>query len=64
MDELEQAGRTRQEELESFQLLNSERDVALLETIHFQEARIEKLEEELKILKREKKDEGVVLPLP
>ena len=64
VDELEQAGRARQEELESLQSLNSERQVALLETILFQEERIEKLEDELKILKRGKKEEGVIPPLP
>ena len=63
VDELEQAGRARQEELESIQSLNSERQVALLETIRFQEERIEKLEDELKILQRGKKEEGVVPPL-
>ena len=64
VDELEQAGHTCQEELESLQSLNSDRHVALLEAIRFQQERIEKLKEELKILKRETKDEGVVPPLP
>ena len=62
--ELEQAGRARQEELESLQSLNLERQVALLETIRLQEERIEKLEDELKTLERGKKEEGVVAPLP